>query len=179
MPANGKRAMRQRPDRALAQGRRDLAQQRAREIGPLDRQLVDIDREIGNILPQRPQMDAAVQVEVALAEFEKAAERLQHAEALLHRLAAQRIQHDIDAAAAGDRAHRVGKAEIARIEDMIGAGQAQKGPLHLRPGRRDDGRAAQLRVLDRGQADPAGGGVDQHEFARFAASPECRAHRSR
>ena len=89
--------MRQRPDRAVAQRRRDLGEQRAREIGPLDRQLVHVDREIGDILPQRPQMDAAVQVEVALAEFEEAAERLQHAEALLHRLAAERIQHDIDA----------------------------------------------------------------------------------
>ena len=95
-----KAAMRQRPDRALAaKAVGDLAQQRAREIGPLDRQLIDVDREIGNVLPQRPQMDAAVQVEVALAELEKAAERLQHAEALLHRLAAQRIEHDIDAAA--------------------------------------------------------------------------------
>ena len=46
---------------------------------------------------------------------------------------------------------------------MIGAGQAQKGPLHLRPGRRDDDRAAVLGVLDRGQADAAGGGVDQND----------------
>ena len=70
-------AMRERPDRAFVQRRRNLGEQRARQIGPLDRQLVDVDREVRDVLAQRPQVDAAVQVEVALAEFEEAAERLQ------------------------------------------------------------------------------------------------------
>jgi len=70
------RAMRERPDRALAQRGGNFAQQRSREIRPLDRQLVNIDREIGNVLAQRTQMDAPVEIEIALAEFEKAAKRL-------------------------------------------------------------------------------------------------------
>jgi hypothetical protein len=49
--------MRQWPDRAGAQRLGDLAQQRARQIRPLDRQLVDVDREIGNVLPQRAQVN--------------------------------------------------------------------------------------------------------------------------
>src|SRR3954453_11889966 len=86
--AKAKAAMRQRPDRPLRQRRRYLAQQVAGEIGALYRQLIHIDREIGNVLAQRPQMNAPVEVEVALAQLEEAAERLQYAEALFHRLAA-------------------------------------------------------------------------------------------
>src|SRR5258707_2955715 len=82
--AEPERAMRERPDRSLAQRRINFTQQRSREIGPLDRQLVNIDREIGDVLAQRTQVDAPVEIEIALAEFEKAAERLEHAEALLH-----------------------------------------------------------------------------------------------
>src|SRR5207248_11188043 len=87
----------QRPDRARSQGLGHLAKQSARQIWPLKRQLIDVNREIGNVLPQRPQMNSAVQIEVTLAELEKAAKRLQDAEALLHRLAAQRIEDDVDA----------------------------------------------------------------------------------
>ena len=68
--------MRQRPDRARGQGFGDLVQQRARHVRPLQRQLIDVDREIGDVLPQWPQVNAAVQIKIALAELEEAAERL-------------------------------------------------------------------------------------------------------
>src|SRR5205823_13144557 len=118
----GKRkgAMCQRPDRARSQGLGHLSEQSARQIWPLNRQLIDVNREIGNVLPQRPQMNPAVQIEVTLAELEKAAKRLQDAEALLHCLAAQRIEDDVDALALRDRADRIGKAEVARVEHMVG-----------------------------------------------------------
>ncbi len=83
-------------------------------------------------------MNAAVLVKVAFPEFEEAAERLEHLQAPLHRLAAQRIEHDIDALPAGDFAHGIRKGEVTRIEHMIGTGQAQERSLHLRAGCRDD-----------------------------------------
>jgi hypothetical protein len=164
----GKRkgAMSERPDRARSQGLGHLAEQSARQIGPLDRQLIDVDREIRNVLPQGPQVNAAVQIEVAFAELEKAAERLQDAEALLHSLAAQRIEDDVDALAICDRAHRIGKAEIARVEHMVGAGEAQECALGLGARGRNDDRAAVLGVLDRGEADTARRGMDQNMLAR-------------
>ena len=159
-----KQPMRQRPDRAGGEQGGDFAQQGAGQRRPAQRQLVDIDREIRKVLAQRAQMEAAVEVEIALAEFEKAPERFEHFEAAFHRLAAQRVQHDVDPLPAGDLAHPIGKAEIARIEHMVGAGQPQKRPLGRRPGGGDDDGAAMPGVLDRGQADAAGRRMDQDMF---------------
>src|SRR6516164_4173036 len=104
--------MGQRSDRARTQCFGNFTEQRARQIGPLDRELIDVDGKIGDVLAQRTQMDAPIEIEIALAEFEKAAERLEYVEALLHRLTAQRVEHDIDASAGTDCAHRIGEAEM-------------------------------------------------------------------
>src|SRR2546423_14987367 len=111
-------------------------------------------------------MNAAVQIEVTLAELEKAAKRLQDAEALLHCLAAQRIEDDVDALTLRDRADRIGKAEVARVEHMVGAGEAQKSALGLGTRCRNDKCAAVLGVLDCGKADAARRGVDQNMLPR-------------
>ena len=111
-------------------------------------------------------MNPAVQIEVTLAELEKAAKRLQDAEALLHCLAAQRIEDDVDALTLRDRADRIGKAEVARVEHMVGAGEAQKRALGLGARCRNDKCAAVLGVLDCGKADAARRGVDQNMLAR-------------
>src|SRR6516164_8241682 len=110
-------------------------------------------------------MDAPIEIEIALAEFEKAAERLEYVEALLHRLTAQRVEHDIDASAGTDCAHRIGEAEITRIQHVIRASKPQEGALDLRSGGGDDDGAAVLGVLDRREADATGPGVDQDQFA--------------
>ena len=85
--------------------------------------------------------------------------------ALFHRLAAQRVQYDVDPGAVRDRAHRIGKAEIARIQDMVGAGQPQEATFDLRPRAGDDDSPAVFGVLDRGEPDATGGGMDQHVLA--------------
>ncbi len=63
-------------DRALEEGGRDLGQQHACEIRPANWQLVDVDRVIRDVLPEWPQVDTPIEVEIPLAEFEKPPERL-------------------------------------------------------------------------------------------------------
>src|SRR5262249_42723479 len=146
--------MGQRSDRARTQCFGNFTEQRARQIGPLDRELIDVDGKIGDVLAQRTQMDAPIEIEIALAEFEKAAERLEYVEALLHPLTAERVEHDIDASAGTDCAHRIGEAEITRIQHVIRASKPQEGALDLRSGGGDDDGAAVLGVLDRARPTP-------------------------
>src|SRR3984893_6489307 len=102
-----------RPNRAIEQRRGNLGQQLAREIRPANWQLVDVDSEIRNVLPEWPQVDTPIEVEIPLAEFEKPPERLEHLDAALHRLAAQRVEHDVDPLPASKLPHRIGKGEVS------------------------------------------------------------------
>jgi hypothetical protein len=97
------------PDVARGEGRRQLGQQRLGQFGSLNRQAVDIDREIGDILPQRAHAQPAIFIDVAFAQLDEAAQRFQQIEARRHRLAGERIEHDIDPGAAGCHAHRIDK----------------------------------------------------------------------
>src|SRR5690348_3778417 len=100
--AKRKDSVSQRADLTVGEGSRDLAQQFAGEFRSPHWQLVDVDREIGNILAQRPHVNATVEVEVSFSELEETAKGSEDLEAPLHRLAAQRIEHDIDALSPGD-----------------------------------------------------------------------------
>jgi hypothetical protein len=151
----------QRPDSPLGERRGDLAQQVTGQVRPARRQLVDIDREIGDVLAERPQVNSPIEVKIPFSEFEEAAKWSENLQAALHCLAAQRVEHDIDALPPGDLAHLIAKPQIARVENMIGAGQAQERSLHLRSGCGDHNRAAKLGILDRGKPHAAGGGMNQ------------------
>ena len=105
-------------------------------------------------------MNAAVEVEVSLAELQKAAEWSEDLQAPLHSLAAERIEHNVDTLTARDLAHGVRKREVAGIEDVIRTGKAQKRSLDLRAGRGYHDRVALLGILDRREPDTAGSGVD-------------------
>jgi hypothetical protein len=71
-------------------------------------------------------MDSAIEVKIALAEFEETAEWSERLQAALHRLAAERVEHDVDPLPAGDLANGIAKRKIARIEHMVGASQTQE-----------------------------------------------------
>ena len=58
-------------------------------------------------------MNSSVKVKIALSELEKPAERLEHIDAALHRLAAQRVENDVDPVPASELAHGVGKGEVS------------------------------------------------------------------
>ena len=157
--------MGERPDFALEERRGDFGQQAAGKIRPGNWQLIDVNRKIRDVLSERPQTNTPVEIKIHLAELEKPAKRFEHLEASLHAFAAQRVEHDVDALPPGEFAHGIAKGEIARIEDIVGAGQPQKRSLHLRSGRRGHNRTALFGVLDSGQSDTSGGSVDQHMLA--------------
>src|ERR1700730_694620 len=115
-----------RPNRAIEQRRGNLGQQLAREIRPANWQLVDVDSEVRNVLPEWPQVDTPIEVEVPLAEFEKPPEWLEHLDAALHRLAAQRVEDNVDPLPGGELAHGLAKREVSRIKDVIGTGEPQE-----------------------------------------------------
>ena len=130
-------------------------------------ELVDVDAEIAQIAAQRPQTEMGVGVEVALAQFDEATERLQAIHGTYHRLAGQRVQDNVDTLAAGEAHHVLREREGAGIADEVGAEAAQQGPLLAAAGRRDDDCATMLCDLHGGQADRAGAAVDQNGFARL------------
>ena len=140
--------------------------QGAGQFRPVEHQLVNIDAEVGDVVAQRTQADRRVLVEVPLAKFKKAPQRLQDLQAAHHRLARQRVEHHIHATAAGQRQDLVAEGQAARIEHMVDIEQAQQVALGLGPGGGEDFRALHLRDLDRGQSDAACGAMDKHLFAR-------------
>src|SRR4051812_13329256 len=91
--------------------------------------------------------DAAILVEVALAEFEEAAERLHEPEAAAHRLATQRVQDNVDAFASRQAHDIVGKAQRAAVEYRLDAEISQQGTLGGRAGGREYARATVERIL--------------------------------
>jgi hypothetical protein len=68
--------VRQGPDGARFEQHRNFPQQRAGKRRAMPGQLIDVEGEIGHILPKRPHMQAAIDIKVAFAEFEETAERL-------------------------------------------------------------------------------------------------------
>jgi hypothetical protein len=116
----------QRAQHAILEQREHFGEQAARQVGSVGHQLVGIDAEVADVVAEWPQADARIFVKVALAEFEEAAKRLEHAEVAIDRFAGERVQHDVDAGAAGRREDFVGEREAARIEDAIDAEQRRK-----------------------------------------------------
>ena len=109
-------------------------------------------------------MNSPIEVKIPFSKFEEAAKWSENLQAALHRLAAQRVEHDIDALPPSDLEYLIAEPEVARVEYMIGAGQAQERSLHLRSGRGDHNRAAMLGVLDRGKPYAAAGGMNEDVF---------------
>src|SRR5690606_18309260 len=93
----GKHAIRQRRENAFFDKRHDLAEQSCAVAFPSNHELVEIDAEITQIAPERPQTDMRVVHIIALAQFDKPPEWFKARNTGLHRLAGKAVQHDIDA----------------------------------------------------------------------------------
>ena len=97
---------------------------------------------------------------VALAELDEAPVRRQHLEARSQERSGERVQDDVDRA--HRVLHRVDEARAPRVEDVPDAERAEVVALVVAAGGGDDLGAAPAGDLHGGEADAAGGGVDQH-----------------
>ena len=131
----------------------------------MQHQLVGVDAEVADVVAERAQSDAGVFVEVALAEFDEAAEWLQHPEVAVDGLARKRIEHHVDAAAFGFLEDLVGEGQTARVKDFLHTEQAQEIPFFLRARGGIDLGPAPLGNLNRRDADAAGSAMNQHFLA--------------
>ena len=89
----------------------------------------------------------------------------QERETVRDKLAGERIEHHIHAFAAGQASHVLDEGQGARIEHVLHAQRVQEGALLRTVRCGEDLSADALGELQRGQADAAGRGVDQHPFA--------------
>ena len=105
--------------------------------------------------------------EVGLAQFQEPSALAQHGEAGRDRLAGERIEHQVDALAAGRFADLIGKIERAGIHHVLDAQRLQVLAFPRAAGGGEDLRADLPGNLDRGQSHAAGGRVDQHPLARL------------
>src|SRR5262249_38750930 len=126
---------------------------------------IDVDGKEGKILPERPQTNPAVRIDVLLADLDEAAVRSKQAEAQRHRLAGERIEDQIYAASVRPGPDVVDEPKRVGIGQVPNAHRAEKVTL-LRTARRGvDLGADLLGNLDGGESDAPGGGVNQHPFA--------------
>ncbi len=155
------RAVGQRRQRAVSEQAHDVGEQVLADRLALDDQLVEVDPEIGQVAPERLEADVGVGHVVALAEFDEAAERLQHRDAALHGLARQAVQHHVDPCPrhAADVLDELGGP---RIEDVLGAQDAEQVAPLGRPRGGDDPGSPPAGDLDGREADAARAPVDQH-----------------
>ncbi len=105
--------------------------------------------------------------DVDLAHLEEAAAAGQQLQRGVDELRRQRVEDDVDTLAAGDLEEPVPEVEVARGGDVVLGDPrlAQRLPLGRAGGGEDLG-AGLLGELDRGHADAAGAGVDQHPLPR-------------
>ena len=142
-----------------------LAQHLAHHLRPLGAEAIEVNGEVAEVLPEAAERQAAVRVDVHLADLDEPAIRLQARDAALDGLAGQRVDHHVDAAPAGQRPHLVGECDGAQIHHVPDAERAKMIALRLASGRREDLRADVLRNLDGGETDAARRGVDEDALA--------------
>jgi hypothetical protein len=127
-------------------------------------QLIGVDAEITDVVAERTQADLGILVEIALAEFEKAAKRFQHLEIPVDRFAGKRIEDDVHALSAGLLEDLVGKGQGTRVKYVFHTEQAQEVALFVRSGGGIDFGTDPLGDLDGGDSDAARSAMNQHLF---------------
>ena len=132
-----------------------------------------IHRGKGGVVLEDGHLQARVGQDVALADLDEAA-KVRHALPRgAQRVAGQRVEHHVDAAAAGGAQDALGKGRVAAEEDVV-LGQAVRVDEELLLVRAADGGvdlgADHLAEHDGGLADAAGGGVDEYRLAALQAA---------
>src|SRR5947209_775348 len=157
--------MRQWDKNALVEERRKLGKELFRESGTVDQQPIEIDAEKLEIIAERLQTELAVRVEVALAELHKAPVRPEDGKAFVDGVPRHRVQHHVDTLAAGNFANVIGEGERAGVDDVVCPDPAEKLAFLDRAGGSENFGADPQGILDGGQADAAGGPMNQDPLA--------------
>ena len=97
------------------------------------------------------------------------AERRGHLQAVGERLARHVVEHDVGAAAAGQREHPLHHGFGPVIDRVRRAAALREGAFFLASRGADHGRAGEPRHVDQGRADAAGRAIDHHGPGRDAA----------
>ena len=106
-------AIGQRAQGAVGEQRHDFAEQSGSQSRASQHELVRVNAEIADVVLERAQTDPGVFVEVAFAQFQETSKWPQDTEISVDRLAGQRVQHHIDAFAAGQGENLVGIGQCA------------------------------------------------------------------
>ena len=160
-------AVRQRVQDALLEQLHHVPEQASGQVRTLAHQLVSVDAEVADVVAERAQADTGVLVEVALAQFQEAAERFKDSQVTVDRLTCQRIEHDVDTTSARHCQHLIGICQRAGIENVLDAQQAQEVALFVTAGGGVNLGTAPFGNLNRGNTDTTRSTVDQDFFARF------------
>ena len=162
---NRKDPVRQREKNALIEKRRKLGEKLFGESGAVGQQPIEIDPEKLDVVAERLQAEFAVCVEIALPELHKAPIGPEDRKAFVDGVPCHRIQHYIDALAVGNFANIVREGERARVDDVVRPNPAEKLALLDRAGGSENFGADPQGILDGGQADTAGGPLNQDTLA--------------
>ena len=131
----------------------------------------DADR--GAVEISRPGVERVDHIRLDFAEElavgHQEAERSKHREELGEVRAADRIENEIDADAAGDRGDSRRDILAAHVDDMVGAERLERPGLLVCPDQADRRHAGELGQLHRGTAEAARRRTDQHRLPRRAA----------
>ena len=144
-----------------------FAEQPTRKRRALTHQLIRIDTKITDVVTEWAQTNFGIFVEVALAQLDKPAKRLEDPQIAVNCFTCQRIEHDIHATTIGGSQNIIGKGEAAGVINMFDTEEAQKVALLVRSGCRINRRTAPFCNLDRRNANAACRTVNQHGFASF------------
>ena len=99
--------------RAIGEQRHHFPEQTAGEVRLALHQLVGIDPEKCNVVPERLQTDFGILIEIAFAQFQKSPERPEYAQVSGDRLARQGVEYHVYAFAAGGEQNFVCKIKTS------------------------------------------------------------------
>src|SRR5262249_2478925 len=138
-------------------------------LGLANQQLVEVDAEVRQVIQKWPQPEEAVLQVIALANLQEPAEGAEQAEALLHGVAGNGVENDVDTGADRGVPHFVHEGQRTTIKHMPHADSLQVVALLRTAGGSENFATKMFHDLDCRQADAPRGAVNQYALARLHA----------
>ncbi len=160
-------SVRERPQRLLLNEFGDGREEPTRPIFVVTEDRIHRDDVEGGVLPQGPQGDAAVLIDVAFADLDETAELREAREAHGNGLGGERVEDHVDALAIGEFHDRFRKISATRVDHVFHSEDFEQGALRGTARAGDDFRAEMMRDLDRRHADATRTRVNENTLARL------------